>query len=289
MRASPLCLVSRDRRPCGDSRPGGNRTPNRRFWRPVLYQLSYGPVASEWPGAELNRRHRDFQSRALPTELPGLGLRGTRRQKTDRSDPATDPEGPLPTAWPACAGHRSPKATARSALWRRVRWSHSGGGIRTRDLRVMSPTSYQTAPPRNENLKMGKVGRGVNPPRGPGPEGQPPKAPRGGPYRRTTGELASRPKTQPCTSRSGPCHAIGTGRFLHGRAGSGPSGVEEVGTHTGSSTVAQGRAERAGLQVGPAGLPSDAWRHVPRPDPRGAPRDGRETFPGGGGELGGRS
>ena len=25
---------------------------------------------------------------------------------------------------------------------------HSGGGIRTRDLRVMSPTSYQTAPPR---------------------------------------------------------------------------------------------------------------------------------------------
>jgi hypothetical protein len=26
------------------SRPGGNRTPNRRFWRPVLYQLSYGPI-----------------------------------------------------------------------------------------------------------------------------------------------------------------------------------------------------------------------------------------------------
>ena len=26
--------------------------------------------------------------------------------------------------------------------------SNSGGGIRTRDLRVMSPTSYQTAPPR---------------------------------------------------------------------------------------------------------------------------------------------
>ena len=27
--------------------------------------------SNEWPGAELNRRHRDFQSRALPTELPG--------------------------------------------------------------------------------------------------------------------------------------------------------------------------------------------------------------------------
>ena len=25
-------------------RPGGNRTPNPRFWRPVLYQLSYGPL-----------------------------------------------------------------------------------------------------------------------------------------------------------------------------------------------------------------------------------------------------
>ena len=25
-------------------RPGGNRTPNPRFWRPVLYQLSYGPT-----------------------------------------------------------------------------------------------------------------------------------------------------------------------------------------------------------------------------------------------------
>ena len=30
----------------------------------------------------------------------------------------------------------------------------SGGGIRTRDLRVMSPTSYQTAPPRSEKGKV---------------------------------------------------------------------------------------------------------------------------------------
>ncbi len=28
---------------------------------------------SEWPGTELNRRHADFQSAALPTELPGQG------------------------------------------------------------------------------------------------------------------------------------------------------------------------------------------------------------------------
>jgi hypothetical protein len=56
-------------KPAVRHRPGGTRTPNRRFWRPVLYQLSYGP--SPWPGTESNRRHRDFQSRALPTELPG--------------------------------------------------------------------------------------------------------------------------------------------------------------------------------------------------------------------------
>ncbi len=66
---------------------GGARTPNPRFWRPVLYQLSYGrpclpswrrrrPVPTcrriPWPGAESNCRHHDFQSCALPTELPGL-------------------------------------------------------------------------------------------------------------------------------------------------------------------------------------------------------------------------
>src|SRR5436190_14178739 len=33
--------------------------------------FTVGARFSEWPGAESNRRHRDFQSRALPTELPG--------------------------------------------------------------------------------------------------------------------------------------------------------------------------------------------------------------------------
>ena len=32
-------------RPIARSRPGRNRTCNPRFWRPVLYQLSYGPTA----------------------------------------------------------------------------------------------------------------------------------------------------------------------------------------------------------------------------------------------------
>ena len=73
--------------PAVRSRPGGTRTPNRRFWRPVLYHLSYGPSGSvrsvspfAWPGAESNRRHHDFQSCALPTELPGPD-RSPRRNK----------------------------------------------------------------------------------------------------------------------------------------------------------------------------------------------------------------
>src|SRR3954447_20273360 len=33
----------------------------------------------------------------------------------------------------------------------------SGGGIRTRDLRVMSPTSYQTAPPRGGKTMLSAV------------------------------------------------------------------------------------------------------------------------------------
>ena len=85
------------------NRPGGNRTPNPRFWRPVLYQLSYGPsvpAAREsplWPGTESNRRHHDFQSCALPTELPGRN-----KNRPDRARFGREPQLlPKPLSEPA--------------------------------------------------------------------------------------------------------------------------------------------------------------------------------------------
>ena len=57
------CKQERQRR---RNRPGRNRTCNPRFWRPVLYQLSYGPR---------NRRGRKLQNRWLPWKDRRSGLR----------------------------------------------------------------------------------------------------------------------------------------------------------------------------------------------------------------------
>jgi hypothetical protein len=46
-----------------------------------------------------------------------------------------------------------PSVTCERRLQAALDPANSGGGIRTRDLRVMSPTSYQTAPPRIEDTK----------------------------------------------------------------------------------------------------------------------------------------
>lgn len=52
-------------------RSGGARTPNPRFWRPVLYQLSYTPAAP--CGARLSCRNSAADARGLflfPSGIP---------------------------------------------------------------------------------------------------------------------------------------------------------------------------------------------------------------------------
>src|SRR5437879_5692632 len=54
----------------------GNRGaagPDARVQDPIR---RFNSLRCKWPGAELNRRHADFQSAALPTELPGRGCAG---------------------------------------------------------------------------------------------------------------------------------------------------------------------------------------------------------------------
>src|SRR5687767_8987838 len=44
---------------------------------------------TEWPGAESNCRHADFQSAALPTELPGRNESGNLAGTRDQTQPET--------------------------------------------------------------------------------------------------------------------------------------------------------------------------------------------------------
>ena len=49
--ATPPANHSRGLAPPHGGRAGGTRTPNRRFWRPLLYQLSYRPMPSSGPSS----------------------------------------------------------------------------------------------------------------------------------------------------------------------------------------------------------------------------------------------
>ena len=76
----PMCPGGElGRHPGVTGRPGGNRTPNPRFWRPVLCQLSYWPVPGEYPVSEV--RHPIPERGAPPdcvapqSQMPNLVLR----------------------------------------------------------------------------------------------------------------------------------------------------------------------------------------------------------------------
>ena len=60
----PCCGAS-----CKPGRSGGTRTPDRWFWRPLLFQLSYAPVLS----ISYATKHRDPRSRICEKQDLGSG------------------------------------------------------------------------------------------------------------------------------------------------------------------------------------------------------------------------
>src|ERR1041385_2443410 len=74
---SPICgsaIYVRRRRPAVKPPDPGTATAARGGGRRGSGRVGWA-TGDAWPGAESNRRHADFQSAALPTELPGPGAR----------------------------------------------------------------------------------------------------------------------------------------------------------------------------------------------------------------------
>ena len=92
--------------------------------RPLQPDLGIPPLW--WLRAESNRRHMDFQSIALPTELPSHSILNCLKWRSRRD---LNPRSPV---WQTGMLTTTPR-------------DHNGCGDRTwtYDLRVMSPTSYQ--------------------------------------------------------------------------------------------------------------------------------------------------
>ena len=141
---------------------GRNRTADTAIFSRVLYQLSY--LAKKTPEPfRCGRLGRESAGgyRRVPLPRPrGLDHVSDGNQRSART---------RPDLWKA-HGRRvsvAPRMISASPVFACVKLScyvenaaisaalsSSGGGIRTRDLRVMSPTSYQTAPPRNKKRKV---------------------------------------------------------------------------------------------------------------------------------------
>src|SRR4051812_27817931 len=124
------------------------------------------------------RRARDRAPRRLHRDPPvaGVPMRATRQRSRVRPvtssvqgvDLRVDPRchflrrktveaSQSRAPWVATSG---PLQDFRASLVTGLRYS--GGGIRTRDLRVMSPTSYLTAPPRGATIECSNLGRGAS-------------------------------------------------------------------------------------------------------------------------------
>ena len=106
--------------------------------------------------AEDGRPQRRRAPTARTAGLPVRGAAGRGRLVQRRVDDPAHLRRPAPrvalfnTRKPRVCGAPVPSATALSPSSS----ADSGGGIRTRDLRVMSPTSYLTAPPRDATTHL---------------------------------------------------------------------------------------------------------------------------------------
>ena len=105
----PTAYVVRGLRPRAGGRIGARWKNAPGQTKPGLNENSRLCGKFWWPRAELNRRHADFQSAALPTELPGRGR-------------VLD-EGEVPSVKDRTASHLSPSPALAS-------WSHARAGPR---------------------------------------------------------------------------------------------------------------------------------------------------------------
>ena len=138
----------------------------------MLYQLSYGPLnnllsttSAELHGQGQNRTadtmifsHVLYQLSYLADKKTARASYLRRGRRACRSEPLAALRSRPPPRAPRVSGRPETEhvpnllriaSTCETPPNRRRFRANSGGGIRTRDLRVMSPTSYQTAPPRN--------------------------------------------------------------------------------------------------------------------------------------------
>ena len=104
-------------------------------------------VCSTWPGAESNCRHHDFQSCALPTELPGPEANFPRLPRpcaptfTARARPSNSTASKNPRGMGGAGSGDRTKGAVRSGRSREARpVVHIGAGARSAGERSRSPT-----------------------------------------------------------------------------------------------------------------------------------------------------
>src|SRR5262249_7541099 len=89
-RTEPPARSVRGKRPSWAIRGGGTRTPDLRFWRPPLYQLSYAPLlATSVTAPRPDSRTGRADTMPLGASLlhPGLHPRGAPRRARDGRGP----------------------------------------------------------------------------------------------------------------------------------------------------------------------------------------------------------